>query len=164
MLFLLLFVVGNEIGDDGVKDIARALCHTPHLTHLALDVNRIRFDGAHAIASVLEHTPHLTYLDLSMNRIDVPGLLLLAPVLNKLKHLTHLHIAGNDFAVARCDRCGVSLYVCGAINGPWHHKVSTEYDLCDLHFSELRNEEKTEYIRVVSNENVASDGLYALSL
>ena len=66
----------NDIGDNGVKRIARALQiaaetlqHVTNLFTLNLSWNRIGNDGAIAIAGALKYLTFLTTLDLNFNNI-----------------------------------------------------------------------------------------------
>jgi len=62
-------VVGCELGDDGVKNVASVLAENQQLNYLDLRTNQIGNKGATALASALQNNQNLKVLDLRSNPI-----------------------------------------------------------------------------------------------
>jgi NLR family CARD domain-containing protein 3 len=106
-----LHLGNNNIDDDGMKAMAKMLCHNDALTYLSFSslvsdellspfpVDRVKlsFVGVEAIALALqEHNRSLTKLNLAYNNIDDNGATVLAQMFVSNKSLTILDLEGNN--------------------------------------------------------------------
>ena len=90
-----LFLSSNEIGDEGVKALVKALETNKTLTTLDLRNNKIKDAGAKALAMSLKYNTTLTTLNLDSNEIGTEGAIALAEALETNKTLTTLNLDRN---------------------------------------------------------------------
>ena len=97
--FVSLELAYNNFGDEGVTNIANALCNTqcPNLTNLNLCDNKFGDEGATNIANALcnAQCPNLTNLNLSSNKIRDKGATNIVNVLLLCPNLTCLDFRSN---------------------------------------------------------------------
>ena len=85
----------NQIGDQGAKALAGALCVNKFLISINFYDNRIGKEGAKALAKALHINKSLASIDLSWNLIDDEGAKALAEALRVNKSLTLIDLAHN---------------------------------------------------------------------
>ena len=67
-------LAGNEIGDEGAREVARAIARNSRITELSLADNKIGYKGGRAIAAMLEaEACALVKLDVSNNELNYKG-------------------------------------------------------------------------------------------
>jgi len=90
-----LYLANNQIGDNGIKELAPHLSKLTNLTKLGLGNNQISENGIKELAPHLSKLTNLTELYLGNNQIGDNGIKELAPHLSKLTNLTDLDLSGN---------------------------------------------------------------------
>ena len=91
-----LFLVGNDIGNEGARVLAEALPSALKLRELTLDASQIGDEGARALAEALPHVPMLEKL--TLNDIGDEGARALAKVLRRTSNLKELDLARNHIS------------------------------------------------------------------
>lgn len=119
---VVLFLDNNRIGTSGIHALAQSLVRHPRLAHLCLGYNRINDDGCTSLAELLRENTSLRVVKLMSNMIGPKGGRLLAEALQHYKGNTLQHIElQNNFL----DEQGV-LAFCSALR---HNTVLHSLDL-----------------------------------
>ncbi len=85
----------NEIGDEGIKSLARALRRLKSLRKLCLDRNKLTASSGEHLAAVLNSMPLLAYLQLIYNELGPGGATTIAGALASNKSLATLYLSNN---------------------------------------------------------------------
>jgi hypothetical protein len=111
-----LYLYGNELGDEGVASLAKALKHehTPALKELHLQSNRIRNAGLIALADVCKPSPKLSYLSLHDNSFGDEGLAALATAITAKTFFVEAITLYTNPAVTAAGREQIRLACAGA--------------------------------------------------
>jgi len=107
----IMMMGGNNIGDEGAREVATALNKNTKLIRLHINYNNIGDKGAQAIATALEQNTTLTILDISRNNIGVDGAQAIATALKINKTLTTLNISENRIDNAGAEALAEALKV-----------------------------------------------------
>ena len=91
-----IFLYGNNLGGDGMANLAAGLKMMPKLTMLHLGVNQLGTKGMVALAPVFEACLQLNSVDLQDNGLTAEAFKAIGPSLSGLKELGDLRVAGNQ--------------------------------------------------------------------
>ena len=92
-----LYLVHNDLSDEGLVEIITALSMHPNLQNIDFEGNRLGKNGCISMATLLEHSvTQLQHLDLGSNALDDEGIDALVPALKNCSHLQILRLYDNQ--------------------------------------------------------------------